>query len=204
MLAHLDTESYLSSLASSSSSEKPFSYTIIRQGLYSESFPVYTANFDLKVIASGLADEVDIRIPHDGEAPGIAWAKRDELGEATARIMSAYAKDLSSFKEVNQIITFSGIKAYTLSETAEVFSRVTGKKVRIKEVSVDEYVGQKGVGYGSTDTNQSQEMDRLWATAFEGVKMGQAAKVTDELKKWLGREPEDFVVTIRKMLDTCS
>jgi hypothetical protein len=202
MLAHLDTESYLSSLASSSTSEKPFSYTIIRQGLYSESFPVYTANFDLQVTAEGSAKEVDISIPHDGQGPGIPWAKRDELGEATANILSTYVKETSSFESINKIITLSGAKAYTLSETAEVFSRVTGKKVRIKEVSIDEYVGQKGVGYGSTDTNQSQQMDRLWATAFEGVRMGQAAKVTNESRRWLGREPEEFELTIRNMLDS--
>lgn len=202
MLAHLDTEACLHSLAKASTPTSPFSYTVIRQGLYSESFPVYTANFDLGAASSSSEQDIRIRIPHNGGGPGIPWAKRDELGEATSRLLASYISNPKAFPHINEIMTLSGPKAYTLSETAEVFSRVTGKTVKIQEVSVDEYVGKKGVGYGSTDTNQSTEMDRLWATAFEGVKRGEAATVTGDLQKWLGREPEAFETTIRGMLST--
>jgi hypothetical protein len=191
MLAHLDTEAYLASLVGPS-----FSYTVIRQGLYSESFPVYMANFDLHKARASPASSLSIRIPHDGSAPGIPWAKRDELGEATAKLLAEYASDPASFRFTNKLIILSGPKVYTLNETAEVFSKVLGKEVKIQEVTVDGYVEQPGVGYGSDST----ELDRLWATAFEGIKHGEAATVTGHLRQLLGREPEDFETTIRGML----
>jgi len=190
MLAHLDTEAYLESLVSPS-----FSYTIIRQGLYSESFSVYTANFDLPTAAKS-ETPLKIRIPHDGSGPGVAWAKRDELGEATAHIMAEYQSDPKNFRYKNKRIILSGPKAYSLAETASIFSKVLGKPVSIEKVSIDDYADQPNVGYGSDST----ELNRLWATAFEGIKHGEAATVTPHLRELLGREPEDFETTVRGML----
>lgn len=99
MQAHLQTEAYLASLAASNSS---FTFTVVRQGLYSESFPMYTSSFDL----SNPTDS--IRIPHDGGGPGLAWAKRDELGEATARLMADYLADPKGFSFVNKTLLLSG------------------------------------------------------------------------------------------------
>jgi uncharacterized protein YbjT (DUF2867 family) len=191
MLAHLDTEAYLESLVSPS-----FSYTIIRQGLYSESFSVYTANFDLAKAAKSDTPST-IRIPHDGSGPGVAWAKRDELGEATARILAEYVADPKGFRFKNKRIILSGPKAYSLAGTASVFSTVVGKPVSIEEVSIDDYADQPNVGYGSDST----DLNRLWATAFEGIKHGEAATVTPHLRELLGREPEDFETTVRGMLN---
>lgn len=191
MLAHLATEEYLASLVSPT-----FSYTVIRQGLYSESFPVYMANFDLAKALASSETELKIRIPHDGSGPGVPWAKRDELGEATARLMGEYAQDPANFRFNNKMIILSGPREYSLGETAAVFSKVLDKSVKIEEVSVDEYADQPNVGYGSDSTR----LNRLWATAFEGIKHGEAATVTTHLRELLGREPEDFETTIRAML----
>ncbi|KAJ5217063.1 hypothetical protein N7468_010071 [Penicillium chermesinum] len=68
MGAHLATEKYLAEQSHS------VGWTAIREGIYSESFPIYTAWFD----PSNPADE--ITIPHSGAEPGVAWVKRDELG----------------------------------------------------------------------------------------------------------------------------
>jgi uncharacterized protein YbjT (DUF2867 family) len=191
MLAHLDTEAYLAKLASSR-----FSYTIVRQGLYTESFPVYTANFDLKAAREKKDQVLKIRIPHDGSGPGISWAKRDELGEATARLLAEHARDPSNFRFNNKLIILSGPKEYTLKDTASIFSNITGKTVQIEEVSVDEYASQPEVGYGS----DSEQLNKLWATAFEGIKHAEAATVTTHLAELLGREPEDAETTLRKMI----
>lgn len=192
MAAHLATERYLAQVQQKTPSS--FSYTAVREGLYSESYPLYTAFFDINnPPASG-----EIRIPHDGSPPGISWAKRDELGEATARLMVQYLKEGKSFPWLNKIMVLSGPRAYSLNETAQVFSRILGKPIKIVETSIDDYVEQpqvkSGLTYGTGD------WARLWATVFEGIRRSEANVVNSHLRNLLGREPEDFETTIRNSL----
>ncbi|KAI1790379.1 hypothetical protein LXA43DRAFT_1016861 [Ganoderma leucocontextum] len=71
MQAHLDTERCLK--------ESGLTYTILREGIYSESYPLYFGFWGPK---EG-GDEV--LVPHgDG---GIAWVCREDLGQGTAKIM---------------------------------------------------------------------------------------------------------------------
>ena len=110
MQAHLATEKYLATVTfpetGFSQEQKPFSYTAIRQGIYSESFPMYTGFPDLQVPSK------ETRIPHDGTGPAVAWAKIDNLGEATAKLVHGYhsgkADVVDRFK--NQIVLLSGSK----------------------------------------------------------------------------------------------
>jgi nucleoside-diphosphate-sugar epimerase len=189
MQAHLDTEKYLASIAAQDPS---FTYTVVRIGLYSESFPLYTAFFDLK----NPSDE--IRIPHDGSGPGIAWAKQDELGEAAAKLMKSYLASPKTFAYINKIILLSGPRVWSLSETAEVLGRVAKKPVKIRQVTVEQYSlqpqVQRGMTYGGGD------LAPAWATAFEAIRRGEAAVVTPHLRQLLGREPEPFDQTIAKMV----
>ncbi|KFY28069.1 hypothetical protein V491_00641 [Pseudogymnoascus sp. VKM F-3775] len=189
MQAHLDTEKYLASLTAQDSS---FTYTIVRIGLYSESFPLYTAFFDLK----NPSDEV--KIPHDGSGPGIAWAKQDELGNAMALLIKSYAESRDHFEYVNKTILLSGPRAWSLQETVEALSRMSKKQVQLREVSVEEYAAQpqvqKGLSYGAGD------LAAVWATAFEAIRHGEAAVTTPILAQVLGREPESFEKTITGMI----
>ena len=167
-----------------------FSYTSIREGLYSESFPVYTSFFSPSAPGDGV-----IRIPHDGGAPGIAWVKRDELGEASARLIAGYACDPDAFQYRNDIVLLSGPRVWTLNETAGALGRLAGREVQIQEVGLDEYVRQPG----NVERFQGGEaLIRGWATAFEGVKARECAVVTPALRDILGREPEEFEVTIAR------
>lgn len=71
MQAHLATEKYLK--------ESGLAYTIIREGIYSESWPLYFGYWK-----PGRPGN-EVLIPHgDG---GIAWVCRDDLGEGTAKLM---------------------------------------------------------------------------------------------------------------------
>ena len=74
MGAHLDSEKHLREL---SEKNPGFTFTSVREGLYSESFPIYTSFLDLKNPPS------KIQIPHDGSGPGVSWVKRDELHKAS-------------------------------------------------------------------------------------------------------------------------
>lgn len=191
MAAHLCTEAYLAELASSKSD---FTYTVIRQGLYSTSYPIYTGFFDVNKPGDGI-----IKIPHDGSGPGLAWAKREELGEATANIIAAYVRDRESFPYINKRISLSGPRSYSLNETAGVFSRVLGREIKIQEISVAEYASTPRVRDGFPAGEE--DWPTLWATAWEGIRQGEASHVTDELRRWLKREPEDFETTIQKLVE---
>lgn len=188
MQAHLDTEKYLNSLAVKDST---FTYTVIRIGLYTESFPLYTGFFDLKNPRSS------IKIPHNGAAPGISWAKQDELGEAAALLISSYAKSPKTFPHVNKTIVLSGPCALSLSETVETLGRVLRKTVQLQEVSIEEYATQPSVKEGGT--YGAGDSAHVWASVFEAIRLGEAATVTPILTQTLGREPESFEQTISAM-----
>ncbi|KAJ9101688.1 hypothetical protein QFC21_003026 [Naganishia friedmannii] len=191
MLAHLDTEAYLRSIHEQDPGK--LSYTVVRVGLYSESFPIYTASFDI----NHPPKDGKIRVPHNGEGPGIAWAKREELGEAVARLIAIREQDPENFAWKNKLMVLSGPKAYSLNETAKVFSDVLGREITVQEVSVDEYADLPAVK--ESLTYGSGSWSRPWATAFEGLRHGVAAEVTPYLRELLGREPEAFEVTVRGM-----
>ena len=188
MQAHLDTEAYLRRCAAESGGA--FSFTAIREGLYSESFPIYTGFFD-----PADAAQTEIRIPHDGTQPGVAWVKRDELGEASARLIKAYAEEPRSFIYLNEVVLLTGTRIWTLEETVRVLAEAAGREITLKPVSVEEYVKspRNQEKFGGDD-----EKVRTWATAFDGIRSGECAVVSPTLREVLRREPEAFDVTIKK------
>ena len=189
MQAHLDCEAHLRGIAAA---DPGFTYTVVREGLYSESTPIYTAFFDPRSSA-----ENEILIPHDGGGRGVSWVKRDELGEGTARLIAMYLLDMEGFERkgwVNGSVVFTGTREWSLAETVEVLAEIAGRGVRIREVGVDEYVRLPQV----LEKFGSEELGRTWATAFEAIRSGETAAVTGDLEAVLGRTPEEFDVTARK------
>jgi hypothetical protein len=58
---------------------------------------------------SDLRKPVDeVRIPHDGSGPGIAWAKIGKLGEASSRLVKEYSDASDNFSYKNRIVLLSG------------------------------------------------------------------------------------------------
>lgn len=186
MRAHLETEKYLADLPGY------FTYTAIREGIYSESFPIYTAWLDLK------HPRPEIAIPHDGSGPGVAWAKQDELGEATAKMVVSYAKNPQGFPYLDRVILLSGPKEWSLRDTVEALSCVTDHPIRIREISVEDYA--RLPEHALKHVYHGVDLSREWATAWEGIRRGETAVVSHILKEWLGREPEDFETTIRGLV----
>lgn len=158
MGAHLQTEAYLSSLTDK------ITYTAVREGIYSESYPIYTNWFNPSNPGS------EITIPHDGSGPGVAWVKRDDLGEATARLVVSYTKNPAGFKYTNEKVILSGQKSYSLAETVEILGRVVGRDLKIREISVDEYAKLEHYG---RHTYHGVNLAREWATAWEAIRRGE-------------------------------
>jgi uncharacterized protein YbjT (DUF2867 family) len=159
MKAHIRTEEYLKS--------KDIRYTIIREGIYSESIGLYLGFFD----PTFLQEETVIKVPGDG---GIAWASRRDLGAGTAKLLTV--DDYT-----NQTVLLSGDKAYTITETAALVGKDVQKNVKTEIVSVDEYVDIVGKG------RLGPKFARLWATTYDGLKRGECATVDPLLEHLIGR-----------------
>ncbi|KAK1721551.1 NmrA family protein [Colletotrichum lupini] len=189
MKAHLITEGYLRACRK----EHPgFDFTIVREGLYTESYPLYTSFFDPARPVN------EIKIPHDGAGPGIAWVKREELGEATAELISRYVTTPDGFPYRQQTILFSGTKTLTLSETVSILSEIAKVPVQIKQVSDDEFASQAHVI--PNFTYRGVDYSKPWASAFEAFRRGEAAAASPLLSELLGREPEGFKTTVMNSL----
>lgn len=190
MQAHLDTEKHMACQAEADTS---FTYTSIREGLYSESFGIYTAFLDPKSAPDG----AEVTIPHDGSGHGVSWAKRDELGEASARLMAQYC-GVGQFPHqfVNGKVLLSGTRDISLAETVEILGKTVGKTFKIRPISIDEYVKLPQV----VERFGDEEKARTWATAWEAIKAGETALVTKDLSGLLGRQPEAYEKTIHAML----
>lgn len=191
MQAHLDSEAHLGKLAK----EDPgFTYTSIREGLYSESYPIYTAFLDPKSAADGS----EVLIPHDGSGPGVSWVKRDELGEGSAKLIARYCGIGGQFPQqlVDGKVLLSGCREISLAETVEILGKTVGKTFKMRQVGVDEYVKLPQV----LEVFGSEEKCRTWATAWEGIKNGETALVTGDLEEMLGRKPEEYEKTIKELL----
>ncbi len=191
MQAHLRTEAWLRELASN---ERKFTFTAIREGIYSETYPMYTAFFDPKSPAE------KVRIPHDGSGPGVAWACIGDLGEATAKLIKEYVDNPGDPMYINKIIVLSGPKAWSLKETVDLLGRLAGKKVSIEQVSFDEHATDPKVVDALGSHGPGNNVSRDWTTVFEAIRNGETAVVNGELERLLERPPESFETTVKRML----
>ena len=91
----------------------------------------------------------------------------------------------------------TGQKEYSLSETVAILGRVLGRALRIREISVDEYVKLE---HGGLHTYHGADLSREWATAWEGIRRGETATITRDIKEILEREPEEYEVTIKELI----
>jgi hypothetical protein len=187
MQAHIDTEEYLQQL---SQSRPEFGYTVIREGLYTESYPLYTAFFDPE------NPRGEIKIPHDGSGPGIAWVKREELGEGTSELIRRFVQSPIAFEHCNSTVLLSGPKALTLAETVAALSKLSKKteEVTIRKVSDEEYAKQPQ--NAERFTYQGVDYSHAWVTSFEAFRRGEGSFVSPLLEELLGRKPEEFETTI--------
>lgn len=190
MQAHLDCERHLASLAKA---DAAFTYTAVREGLYSESTDLYTSQLDPKTAPDG----TEVLILHDGGAPGVSWVKKDELGEATAKLIAWHSGVGGEFPQdlVNGKLLLSGSREISLAETVEILGNTVGKSFKIRQISVDEYAKLPQIL-----EYLGEEKGRTWAKSWDGIRAGEAALVTKDLEEILGRKPEAFEKTIKDFL----
>lgn len=192
MQAHLRTEAWLREFVAG---DPQVTFTAIREGIYSETYPMYTGFPDLQ------GSDIEIALPHDGKAPGIAWVSIDNLGEATAKLIAEYLHDPSTQRYSNKIVLLSGPRAWTLGETIDVLSRVAGKKITFRQGSFDEYATNPRV-VEALGSHGPGDAARDWTSVFKAISHGETAVVTGEVERLLGRPADDFETIVRASLQS--
>ncbi|KAL4795188.1 hypothetical protein BDV19DRAFT_363762 [Aspergillus venezuelensis] len=156
---HLTTEQLLK--------ESSLTYTSIREGVYLEAFPVFM---------NWYPDTKTVYLPADGE---IAYTRRAELGEATARLMIKGGYE-------NDIVLLTAEETITAKEVVDIINDTTNREVEFKIVSPEEYVSVNSENdQGGKPAEFFAKVASWWGDIAEG-----ALRTTKPLmREALGREP---------------
>ena len=181
MRAHERTEEWLGSQAGEGGME----WTVLREGLYSESWPLYLGHS----LVRGDGREV-VPVAGDGK---VSWTCIADLGFASALVLAQEGEEW-----VGRTCYLAQERAYTIREVAAMVSKAKVKEVRLKIVSREEheeyYVQQRGMEEGYV---------KWWAKTYDALKDGECEIHDGTLEKLLaskGRKPEQMEDTVARML----
>ncbi|EEH43216.2 uncharacterized protein PADG_08036 [Paracoccidioides brasiliensis Pb18] len=165
-------------------------YTSVREGIYADAFPIFSAWYP---------DTTIIYIPTDGL---ITWTPRTELGEATAKLMLRDPSTLSSLiRNDDNIALLTGPRAYTFADLATTLTRATGTKIAVQQVPRDKYaavVARNDAKEGRG--GKSARFWEVWASLLDAVGQGEAATVDPLMGELLGRPPRDGMEYIEELV----
>ena len=178
MTAHERTEEYLKR-------EWVGKNTIIREGLYNESWPLYFGHYD---VPSDSRSEVVTA----GDSP-ISWTSIPDLGLANALILSDSPADWK-----DKTFYLSQRKAHTLDEVAQMVSQARGKEVNLKTVPREEherfYVQERGM---------PEPMIKWWSRTYDALKDRECEIQDPTFEQLLARKgvkPTPMEETVKQML----
>lgn len=179
MRAHIRTEKCLTDLAS----EGKVSYTIIREGLYNESWPLYFGYF------FGLKQDERDEVLVAGDGP-VAWTAIEDMAYATAKILSEERE-----KWAGKTFYLSQRETRSLEDIAKTVSELQGREVGIKVVSRKEYED-----HYVTERRMERASVEWWSSTYEALEDGECEIEDDTLQKLLeGRMPKPLEETMKEM-----
>ena len=181
MRAHLRTEAYLRELEG----KGEMKVTVLREGLYNSSWPLYLGYFDL-----GKEERDEIVLAGDGT---ISWTSIDDLGLCTAVVLA----DETGRREGKKFYLASGKNRRSLKEVAGIVGSVIGREVKVKIVSKEEYV-EYYVGRG-----RDRAAVEWWSSTYEALEKGECLihdPTLDNMLQKLGVEAKGVEETIKEML----
>ncbi|KAF3008594.1 hypothetical protein E8E13_007649 [Curvularia kusanoi] len=181
MRAHIRTEAYLHDLEK----EGKVRVTIIREGLYNESWPLYFGYY------FGLKDETRTEVVVAGDGP-VSWTSIADMAFGTAKVLAAPSEEWSG-----KTFYLSQKQTRTLQDIAGIVSRVKGQEIRLKVVSRKEYEDY----YAEKRTDRASV--EWWSSSYDALKDGECAIEDPTLERLLGeagRSPEPLEKTVEEML----
>ncbi|KAJ4313446.1 hypothetical protein N0V94_006933 [Neodidymelliopsis sp. IMI 364377] len=181
MRAHIRTEKYLGELEKAAK----IKVTVIREGLYNESWPLYFGYY------FKLKEETRKEVVVAGDGP-ISWTSIPDMAYGTAKVLAAPSQEWSG-----KTFYLSQKKTWTLQNIAELVSKVKGEDIKLKIVSrkeYEEYYVDKGTERASVE---------WWSSSYDALKDGECAiddSTLEMMLKEAGRSPKPLEETVAEML----
>lgn len=177
MKAHERTEAWLQNSG--------MKYTIIREGLYNESWPLYFGHYDVP-------NDERSEVPVAGDSK-ISWTSIPELGLANAVILSSPSEEWAG-----KAFYLSQKPAHTLEEVAAMVSKVKGKDVKLKVITREEhekyYIQERGMPEG---------MIKWWSKTYDALRDNECEISDPTFERILARrglKPKPMEETVSEML----
>ncbi|MFV8131485.1 NAD(P)H-binding protein [Streptomyces syringium] len=149
-------------------------WTILRPGWFAQNF---SEGLFLDALLAG-----ELRLPvADGAAAFV------DLEDVAAVAVAALTED----GHTGQVYEMSGPRAVNLETVVAEIAGVTGRPIRYVPVTVGRFTAelrQEGL---------SAEDAQLWAAALNPIRRGLEAKVSDGVRRALGRDPRDFAEFVK-------
>ncbi|KAI8581416.1 hypothetical protein K450DRAFT_232967 [Umbelopsis ramanniana AG] len=165
MKAHYATEEYLK--------HDDIACTIIREGPYMTSYPLYLGFYE--------TSSDTVAVPGDGK---VAFAAREDLGEATAKI-------IASGDYNGKTVTLTGSKAYSLQEVTQLLSQELKKDIAFQKVSDEEFLKRN---------EDKRDVAEWWLSTYATLEKGGLATVDPTLEQLLGKKPRQLEEVLRDSL----
>ncbi|EMD96009.1 hypothetical protein COCC4DRAFT_122780 [Bipolaris maydis ATCC 48331] len=182
MRAHVRTEAYLEDLQQ----RGVVGTTVMREGLYSESWPLYLGYY----FGLGAEKRTEVVVAGDGE---VSWTAIADLGFATAKVLAGEPQ-----RWVGKTFYLCQRVRRSLGDVARVVGEVRGEEVGLKVVARREfelyYVREMGMERAAVE---------WWSSTYEALERGECAVEDGTLEGLLseaGRTPVPVEVTIREMM----
>lgn len=179
MKAHERTEDWLKA------NKGKIKFTIIREGLYNESWPLYLGHYK-----PGQDERTEVPLAGDSK---ISWTSIADLGLASALILAT-----SSDEWTGRTVYLAQSKAHTLAEVAEMVSRARSEKVRLKIVPREEhekyYVEERGM---------DEAYVKWWSRTYDALREQECEIRDPTLEELLGNKrlrPKRLEETLVEML----
>ncbi|KAI0467893.1 hypothetical protein F4859DRAFT_492972 [Xylaria cf. heliscus] len=170
MRAHLRTEAYLRTVGATAGVR----VTVLREGLYCESWPLYLGYFDV----GNARDERDV-VPLSGDGK-VSWTAIHDLGVASAIVLSAGSEE--EFAGKTFYLSTRAENARTVGEVARLVGEARGRDVRVEIVGRREheryYVEEQGMPKLAVE---------WWASTYDALEDGECHVDDPMLEKLLGR-----------------
>ncbi|KAJ5177607.1 uncharacterized protein N7500_000306 [Penicillium coprophilum] len=158
--------------------EAGINFTSIREGLYTDAFPVFMGWYP---------STSTVYLPSDGP---IAFTLRSELGEANARLMIRGGYD-------RETVLLTAQQTITFSEIVDLINETTGRNVQFELVSPEEFVRLKKAG---DEGGKGEGFFQALLSWYEGISKGETCTIDPLMADLLGRQPVPPREAIRAFL----